>query len=216
MVVLEAGELRLRRVKYNKKVNFMWKLDENFSIKEMEDNEFEPLFQKYSKEFFDDSAQVLRVHEVFSESEKEKIRGLKENLGSPFILRLGVYFKDQFVGWHYGYQESAFKFYMCSSAIFPKYRNRGLYSKMITTITDILVRKGFQEIYSRHLLPNNSVIVPKLKAGFVISGLEVSDLFGSVIVLTLLTSDIRKKVFSYRTGYTKADKEINKYLDFEN
>ncbi len=40
--------------------NYKWQIDENYEIRSMTDNEFDPLFKKYTKEFFDDETQVFR------------------------------------------------------------------------------------------------------------------------------------------------------------
>ena len=71
---------------------------------------------------------------------------------------------------------------------------------------------GFQELCSRHSVDNNAVIIPKLKAGFVITGVEISDMWGTLVNLSYYTNEKRRKVLSYRSG-AKPDSEIKKYLD---
>ena len=70
---------------------------------------------------------------------------------------------------------------------------------------------GFQEITSRHSVDNNSVIIPKLKVGFTISGMEISDMWGTLVNLTYYFNETRRKVLSYRTG-EMLDPELRKYL----
>lgn len=70
---------------------------------------------------------------------------------------------------------------------------------------------GFQEIYSRHQPDNNAIIIPKLKAGFVITGLNISDVWGPLVHLTYFPNKIRQRVLSHRMG-TKADEEMKKIL----
>ena len=70
---------------------------------------------------------------------------------------------------------------------------------MISKVTKL----GFQEIYSKHTITNNAVIIPKLKAGFIISSMEVSDLFGTLVNLSYYPKALRKKILDYRVGQTK-------------
>ena len=76
----------------------------------------------------------------------------------------------------------------------------------------ILSEKGFQKIYSRHMPNNNAVIIPKLKAGFVISSMELDDMFGVLVNLTYYTNKLRLKAFDYRTGNSRMSDELSKFL----
>ncbi len=187
-------------------------METKYQIKEMDQESFTPLFKKYTKEFFDEVSQVFHLREALSDMEKDKLKILASDLGSPYILRLGIFHNDQFCGWHFGYQESATKFYMCNSGILPEHRRKGLYTKLLKKTLKILEDKGFQEIYSRHMPTNNEVIIPKLKSGFYITSLALDDVFGTLVHLTYHPNKLRKKVLNYRTGSIKPDDEIRKYL----
>ena len=65
----------------------------------------------------------------------------------------------------------------------PGHRRKGIYTALMHRVIETVVEKGFQKIYSRHSVTNNDVIVPKLKAGFVISSMEISDVFGVLVHL---------------------------------
>ncbi len=65
---------------------------------------------------------------------------------------------------------------------------------MLPKILQILKKQGFQKVTSRHSVTNNNVIVPKLKAGFVITGFEISEVFGLLIILTYYFNDTRRKL----------------------
>lgn len=190
----------------------MWELKDGYSIKLMDEESFSPLFIKYNRKFFDDTSQVLHLRDVFNESEKVKLRELGALLGEPFTLRLGVFKEEEFVGWHFGFQETALRFYMCNSAILPAHRNKGLYKSLLSRVIEIVEEKGFQEIYSKHMPTNNAVIVPKLKAGFCITSMQLDDIFGVLVHLTYFPHKVRKKILAYRSGYTRMDDEIKKYL----
>jgi len=74
--------------------------------------------------------------------------------------------------------------------------------------------KGFQLIYSSHIATNNSIIIPKLKAGFVITGLEVEERFGTRIKHFYYTGQLRKKVVDFRVGFSRPDEELKAILNF--
>lgn len=191
-----------------------WRIDQDYLIKEMSQEDFSPLYQKNAKELFESNSQILRMHEIMSNQEKEKLQLLKENIGDLFSLRLGVFYQGEFIGWHFGFQENAYQYYMANSAILEPHRRKGLYTKLLNVVIESVKKLGFHEIYSRHSNPNNAVIIPKLKSGFVISGMEVNDIFGSVVLLKYSLNDFRKKVFDYRTGHTLPDQEIKDHFHF--
>jgi GNAT superfamily N-acetyltransferase len=129
-------------------------------------------------------------------------------MGEPFLLRLGLFWNDEFVGWHFGDQLSATEFYMRNSAVLPEHRGKGLYSAMLRCVVELLVEMGFQEISSRHNTTNNAVIVPKLKQGFVITSLEVSDAFGVLVVLKYFANARRRTMMDVRSGMRFPEGEI--------
>ncbi len=193
-----------------------WKIDDNYEIRSMTPEEFEPPFEKFTKEFFEDRTQVFRLRNSLSEKERERMKELGAKMGDPFKLRLGVFHKDkdkeEFVGWHFGRQESATTFYMVNSGILAHHRRKGLYAELVKRVVAVATEMGFQEIWSRHSATNNAVIIPKLKQGFVISAMEVTDTFGTVIHLRYLPSELRRKMTEYRVGHIKPDAEIKKHL----
>ncbi|GAB4011270.1 MAG: hypothetical protein Fur0010_05320 [Bdellovibrio sp.] len=185
------------------------RLDQQYEIREMSKEEFTPLFESHSKIIFDDEGEIFRFRMHLNEVEAAKARELQSRMGNPYYLRLGVFHHDQFVGWLFGFQESAETFYMCNSAILPEHRLKGLYTQLMKTTLDIVVSMGFQKVYSRHCLTNNAILIPKLKAGFVMTTFEASDMFGMLVHLTYYPKDIRRKVLDYRVGRIKRDQEID-------
>ena len=69
----------------------MWNLPNGYSIREMDHETFDPLFQKHVQEMFDDVSIVFHLRDVLSEAEREKIKELKSLMGTPYTLRLGVF-----------------------------------------------------------------------------------------------------------------------------
>ncbi len=191
---------------------YHWQLQDDYRIQSMSPEEFRPLFEKYSKEFFDDDSQVFRLRDALSEAERERMKTLNLNMGEPFTLRLGVFYRDEFIGWHFGRQDSFMSFYMVNSAILPDHRRKGLYAELLKRVLEVTTELGFQSIWSRHSSSNNAIIIPKLKHGFVITAFEVSDLFGTLIHLCYYPNPIRRKMTDYRVGQIKPDAQIKTLL----
>lgn len=189
------------------------KLPSGYEIRELSAEEFEPLWTKHSEKIFSENCQIFRFFRFLSDEQKARFRELGQAFASPYALNLAVYHGNDFVGWSCGYQQSAETFYMQNSAILPEHRRRGLYNALLAITVKTVTKKGFQKIYSRHNATNNDVIIPKLKYGFTISSLEISDMFGALVHLVYFPHELRRKVMIYRTGDIKPDEELKKALD---
>lgn len=193
-------------------MGFQMTLPDGYEIKELSHEEFSPLWDKHAVEIFDDNSQIFRLYTWLSDDEREKADELAKNMGRFYKLRLGAFYKGEFVGWAAGHQESSETYYMRNSAILPQHRKKGLYTALLTRTLEIVKEKGFQKIYSRHNSTNNNVIIPKLKVGFMITSLEITDTFGVLVHLTYFPKELRKKILDYRVGEIKPDEEIKKCL----
>ena len=58
---------------------------------------------------------------------------------------------------------------------------------------------GYAAITSRHASNNNPVIVAKLKLGFFVSGFEYSGVYGPLVRLTYLVSELRRALHKVRS-----------------
>lgn len=187
------------------------KLDNGYTIRIVEKDKFLELQGNYRDKVFQGDHSVF-PYDFLPIDEVEKIKSLKANLyKDQFAVFLGVYdSSNSFVGWSYGYQENANVFYMCNSAILEEHRRQGLYTELMKANIELAKDKGFQIIYSRHNATNNAVIIPKLKAGFVISNLEMDDVFGVLVHLKYFTNETRRKIMDYRSGQLAPDQELKK------
>jgi ribosomal protein S18 acetylase RimI-like enzyme len=183
-----------------------------YQIKELTNEELSSFNQEAHKTIFFDDGQIFRFVKSLNEEETKKWKELSSYLGNPLRINLGMFKGEEFVGWSWGYQESALTFYMCNSAILPEHRKKGLYTRLMNEMIKRATALGFQEIYSRHTSTNNAVIIPKLKAGFVITTMEVTDVFGVLIHLNYFPNKLRQKMMDYRVGEIKPDSEIKELL----
>jgi predicted GNAT superfamily acetyltransferase len=181
----------------------------NYTIKEVSEVEFKPLYEKHREQVFaDDHSYMMR--DILSDAELASADELRKACAGILKIRLAAFDEsNNFIGWSWGFQENSTTFYMCNSGVVEGHRRKGVYHDLVNKMIDITSKKGFQLIYSRHCLTNNAVIIPKLKAGFTISKMEMSDNFGVMIHLHYYTNKTRRKIMDYRAGQIKPDKEIN-------
>ncbi len=147
---------------------------------------------------------------IWTAEELEKATLLRKNMGRPYMLRMGIYqiehneqgeeMKRELVGWTFGYQKEWTTFYMTNTAIFETHRRKGIYTALLNKVLALLKDKGFRRVTSRHGANNNAVLIPKLKAGFVISGLEISEAFGILVHLTYFFKEEERKIMAFRVG----------------
>jgi GNAT superfamily N-acetyltransferase len=190
----------------------MQPLKDGYGYRDVDEDEFRPLFERLRPQVFGTTF-TFRAEEALSEAERGAAGSLRQRLGPErFTLRLGVYQGDELVGWHIGRQEDAEKFYMTNTAFLPAHQGRGLYTALLPIILDRVAAEGFQITYSRHTATNNRVIVPKLKAGFIITGPEVDDRFGTLVHLSYYTNPLRRKMMDVRSGEARLDEDLLRHV----
>jgi len=192
--------------------NQVWELGSGYSIRAMSKEEFDPPFQKHAARIFDENSQIFRVRDALGDDERARLKALGTHCGNPLEFRLGLFHGNEFVGWNYSRQESAFTLYMQNSAVFAEHRRKGLYTALARKMVEIGTDLGFQTIYSRHSATNNDVIIAKLKLGFRITSMEMSDIFGVLVHLSYFPNPVRNRMLDYRAGHTRPDDEIKRLL----
>ena len=177
----------------------------------MDDDTFDPLFAEYRPLVFANTATFNpRAH--YSEEELGRLDTLSRNLDERYHVHFAIYNGDTFVGWHTGRQADAGIFYMVNTGILQEHRGRGLYTALLPVVLEHLKHAGFQIVTSRHNMTNNAVIIPKLKAGFIISGFEVNDSFGTLVQLSYYFNPLRRKMMDVRVGQRKLDDETRGFF----
>jgi hypothetical protein len=186
----------------------------DYTMRLLDAAELMPLFHAHRSEIFANTFD-FNVREALSAEERAASARLRERLGTPYTLNIGVYRGDELAGWSFGWQEGSEKYYMTNTGIFPQHQGKGMYTALLPRILDILKAEGFQIVYSRHTATNNRVLVPKLKAGFIISGFEISDVFGLLVHLSYFFNPLRRKMMDVRAGQSRPDEELKRYLSLE-
>lgn len=172
----------------------MRKLLKNYYYKIVSREEVQVVFKDKINEVFRNE-NTIYIEKYFSETEK----AFKFPKSDVFRLNILVYHKDEIIGWHIGFQK-ANEYYMMNTGILKDYQGNGIYTKLLREIIEIIKPKGFLYIKSHHLASNNQVIIPKLKAGFVITGMDINERFGILVRLKYFFNEKIKDVYLMRTG----------------
>ena len=160
-------------------------------------------------------ANTLKVFpgQLMSEGENKAVQDLSRRLGTLYRLNLGIYHDGQFIGWSFGVQADGDRFSMINTGILPDHQGKGVYTALLPQLWEILQAQGFQVVFSRHVVTNNRVLVPKLKAGLVITHLELSDTFGLLVHLSYFFNPRRRKLLDFRAGQLAPDDELKGLLE---
>lgn len=189
-----------------------WKLSEDIVISHLD--KFDHRIHELVKKNFDHIYPILKWREYLNENSTKKLNDLNSNLENRNRIDVGVFHNEELIGWSYGWQggmESG-TYYMANSCILPEFRRKGLYSKLLDTVIEISKKTGYQTITSRHVSGNNPVIIAKLKAGFKITGFEMSEIHGHLIHLTYFHNKLRGEAFDVRSGMIKPKTDLVKNL----
>lgn len=185
-----------------------------YSYQLLDWDEFLPLYKEYRPKVFSGTFMLRARDYAYSQQELEALEPLANNMGSPVYNHFAVYKDDEFVAWSTGTQETASSYSMINSGVLPEHQGKGIYSALLPVIVKRVKSQGFQLITSRHNATNNQVIIPKLKAGFVISGLELSDGFGTLAKLSYFMNETRRQVMDMRSGLAKPTKETLELIGY--
>lgn len=102
---------------------------------------------------------------------------------------------DEPIGFSVGKLTDGLTFFMEWSGILPAYHRQGIYSSFLKKLLPYLQELGIERVTSNHMGTNRPVLIAKLKAGFVVTGMSVDERHGMVVWLTLFLNSDREEGF---------------------
>jgi GNAT superfamily N-acetyltransferase len=120
---------------------------------------------------------------MYTEEQRTQVADLGAVLGTPLSHRVLLLDGEDVIGCYWGQQAVLGRYHMVSTIVAPAYQGRGIYRELLERVVAAVRDSGFTEIHSWHRADNNAVIVPKLRAGFLIMGFEVTTRFGVLVQL---------------------------------
>jgi hypothetical protein len=178
-------------------------------IRPLTNEEFQAYYDKYAYTLFEDSL-WYDVTGVYTPAEAEAFPDLRDRLKTRWTLHLGAFEADELVGWCSSFQTKPLELYMRNSVVLPDHRRRGIYTALMLETLRCAQVAAFQTVSSYHVCTNNAVIIPKLKAGFHIVGLEVWDEVGVVVRLVKHLNEVRQEALEFRSGAVKPSDRMRK------
>ena len=88
------------------------------------------------------------------------------------------------IGWSIGEQRQGENFFMTWSGILPEWQRKGIYSTFYKQFRTYIKSLGYVRITSNHMVNNRSVLIAKLKAGFIITGFSLDERIGACVWMT--------------------------------
>ena len=193
-------------------------LFDNYYVAEVGAEEWEAFVTENSALAFPHE-QSVSFDPVLTAAERTRLGALRQNLARALTLHLLLYENDTPIGWHYGFQRSELEYFMANTALLPAYQGRGIYSAFLKYAIGRILEEGFQYITSIHHADNHAVLIPKLKAGFLIQafGLLIQPMllesnYGTMIQLVYPAKDIYRQVLGYRLGTQALHAEMRRQL----
>lgn len=130
-------------------------------------------------------------------------------LGETF--QWGLYHRDALIGWHHAHQKDERTVYMADTGILPEHQGHGLYSRLLPHLLETYREAGYLLVTSHHRATNNRVIVPKLRAGFFLQGMNLYE-GGLNVALTLSLDASYREAMHVRSGFRRASGEAARRL----
>ncbi|MFD1731654.1 GNAT family N-acetyltransferase [Deinococcus malanensis] len=119
-------------------------------------------------------------------------------LGEDFTW--GLYHGTELIGWSHAHQRDERTVYMADTGILPEHQGRGLYTRLLPAVLQAFRTAGYTLVQSHHRATNNRVIVPKLRAGFLVQGLNLYE-GGLNVALTLSLDPAYQEAQHVRSGF---------------
>ena len=140
------------------------------------------------------------LESVHTDLEKERFAALGRSLGHDPLCHHLVIRREgsDLVGVVRGSQRLRADWHMSITAINPAFQGLGIYTELLQRLLPIFKQAGFRRVVSRHHADNSSVLVPKLKAGFIITGVEISPKRGLMIELSYPLGDDLRAAYAQR------------------
>lgn len=104
------------------------------------------------------------------------------------------------IGWSISEQREPDTLFMIWTGIVPAHQNQGTYSAFLRHYLNYARALGFARVTSNHMVNNRRVLVAKLKAGFVASGMTLDERWGAMIWLTCHLNDDLEA--AYRSAFS--------------
>jgi L-amino acid N-acyltransferase YncA len=141
----------------------------------------------------------FRKHTNQTDAQHRQLKRFQRASGELYEVLLGIYHDHDIIGWHYSAQRNSDEIVMRDTGILPAHQRKGIYSSLLPRLLKHFETAGLTNVVSYHRATNNAVIIPKLKAGFMINGLTV-DQYGLAVELIYTFDEDYRNALRVRSG----------------
>jgi len=185
----------------SRKQFFPFQLQDNITIDIATGEEFQKVCNKYFDRLFPDSIIDPDLEQGMN-SRKVRLKPLIENYQDFHSEKILIYNqKHMAIGWLCGGSKDPYTFYMRNTGIIKSYQGRKIYTQLLDYFLKYIKALGYERISSQHLGTNKGVLIPKLKYGFEICGLELHESYGAMVNLVYHFHKDRKRVYYRKYGH---------------
>lgn len=125
----------------------------------------------------------------------EKAKALHDLHAQTHHENIVFYRHAQAVGWSSGVMLDASTFFMAYSGVLPAYQRQGIYGTFLRVFLRYLSALKYERVTSNHMVNNRAVLIAKLKANFVVTGVVLDERYGAQLALTHFLHTERRKGF---------------------
>lgn len=175
-------------------------LTPGYLYRSIDESAFESLLREHA-ELALEADKSLPVQRLFSARERQSVEYLSRALAHHQALYWQVETEDQeLAGWCFGLQRDESCFELVQSLILPEHRQRGLYTALLRALLKWAAKQGYQQLLSRQNAHLNAALIPKLRLGFYLNGLQLSDRRGLLAELCYYLNRQRRELWAHRAG----------------
>lgn len=127
---------------------------------------------------------------------QENLTPLKQAFAGTHHEYFVFYDRKDVAGWSYSEMHDLETYFMTNTAILASYRRRGIYSHYLYHFIAYLKALGYERVTSHHQPNNRAVLIAKLKAGFVLSGMILDERWSAQVQMTYHMYPDRQQGFS--------------------
>lgn len=140
--------------------------------------------------------QAIGLYAVPPERRDQRKRMLAmHEVSSP--MWVNFYDQRKPIGWFYGYMEDEESFFIDTIGLLRQYRNKGIYRTFLGQVMPFLAAVGIERLATTHHPNNRAVMIPELKMGFDIVGLEIHESHGAMVKMVCHLHQDRRRAFEH-------------------
>jgi GNAT superfamily N-acetyltransferase len=168
-----------------------------YTLHPVTEEEFMTLYKERESLYFAGFEQTDLIGDV-SDHDREQFALRHRAFTGGERFQWFIQHKGDIIGWTLAQQDDPITLLMRNTAVDPAHRRGGVYTALLAFVVAFAREHGYQRITSTHSATNNAILIPKLKADFVISGMHVDERFGVMVHLTHFLYPHRRSVVERR------------------